>query len=316
MNKTERGNLDLIIARLPGLKAKQRAALCQAFCSEDSFVKLPYDDIINAAGRQYRFDFGAAPWNIEKFRRQAERDKALMDARNIGYVSIADAAYPSLLREIYDPPAVLFYRGIFPDGKESLAIVGTRKPCAAALEFTYRIAQDLAAAGVPVVSGLALGIDAMAHRGNLDGGGKTIAVLGSGVDEIYPSSNRRLAARVLDGGGALLSEYPPGTPPSKWRFPERNRIISGLCPAVLVVSAPAKSGALITANFALEQDRDLWVAAGTDVFGDGCRRLAEDGALKIYDAKDVFREWNIETAVSSAAPVSLADALAQELGIV
>jgi DNA processing protein len=155
-----------------------------------------------------------------------------------------------------------------------------------------------------VISGLALGIDAMAHRGSLEGGAPTIAVLGSGVDAIYPVSNRSLARRILENGGVILSEYPPGTSPMKWHFPARNRIISALARGVLIVEAPAKSGALITAQFALEQNRDLWVASSGAVagnphgvfsaYGEGTRKLAADGARIIYSASDILDEWNLK----------------------
>jgi DNA processing protein len=143
-----------------------------------------------------------------------------------------------------------------------------------------------------VVSGLAYGIDAMAHRGCVEAGAVTLAVLGSAADEIYPAPNRPLARRVIAEGGAVLSEYPPGTRPSRWTFPARNRIISGLCKCTVIAEAGEKSGALITADFALEQNRDLFVACDADgeVFGEGCRRLAEDGAKPMRNADDILDE--------------------------
>jgi len=282
---SRRGLLDLIIMRLPSLKPGERAGLCLKYSSEEEI---------------------SAMCRFAEARRMAERDAVLMKARGIDFVSIAEPGYPPLLAEIFDPPAALYYRGRLPDaGKPLLAVVGTRKPCAGALEWTYRFARDFGRAGGSVVSGLALGIDAMAHRGNLDGQGRTFAVLGSGCDEVAPASNRGLAARILAGGGGIISEYPPGTPPARWNFPQRNRVISGLCRSVLVAEAGEKSGALITADFALEQGRDLWVAArqpespskssgfytADAVFGEGCRRLAEDGAQVISRAEEVFLQW-------------------------
>jgi DNA processing protein len=313
---TQRGNLDLIIARLPALKKRQRVRLCQKFSREEDFLCLSYRDILCETGAQAEFDVGIPLWNIDEVRRQAERDRQLMEARNIQIVSISEEQYPPLLREIYDPPAVLFYRGDFTGAfcaKKMLAVVGTRKPSSEALELCYCITLELGQAGISVVSGMALGIDAMAHRGNCDGGGATIAVLGSAADMIYPSANRQLAQRILERGGVLLSEYPPGTPPQRWHFPERNRIISGLCSATLVVEAPRKSGALITADFALEHDRDLWVAAGVEgPLGDGCLALADDGAKIVHSAEDVLLEWGIPPR-KSTAQLSLAANLAREL---
>ena len=151
-----------------------------------------------------------------------------------------------------------------------------------------------------MVSGLALGIDAMSHRGNLSGGVPGYAVLGSGVDEIYPSANRPLAKKILDSGGALISEYPPGVRPGKWTFPARNRIISALSRSVLIVQAPQKSGALITAAFALEQGKELWVASCGVKQGafdnGGTRSLAHDGADVIYTERDIFERWGMEVA--------------------
>jgi DNA processing protein len=306
----ERGLLDLIIARLPGLKPTQRGALCKKLNSEDDIVRLSYKEIIEAAGvspgyaKQGILDFkdeknnvpGKFNFNMDDTMREAERDANVMKSRNIQYVSIVSNEYPPLLKEIFDPPAVLFYKGALRGEATKLAVVGTRRPCAAALDWTHRFCSDLGGANISVVSGLALGIDAMAHRGNIDGGGETVAVLGSAVDEVYPQSNRTLARRILEKGGVLVSEYPPGTGPYKWHFPARNRIISGLCEAVLLVEAPVKSGALITANFALDQNRDLFVAAPSagNVFGEGCGRLTEDGAKRINNIRDLPGEWNIE----------------------
>jgi DNA processing protein len=200
--------------------------------------------------------------------------------------------------------------------------VGTRRPSAQAAAQAFDIAKDLAYNGVSVVSGLALGIDAMAHRGNIEGGSPTVAVMGSGLDEVYPSSNRMLARRVLETGGSLISEYPPGTSPRKWNFPARNRIISGLSRGVLIVEAPEKSGALITAHFALEHNRELWVASSGISGGSGrlgTAKLAEDGAGIIYCAGDILRAWNIEDRYPEPEQLTgskgLISSLARSLGI-
>jgi DNA processing protein len=223
--------------------------------------------------------------------------------------------------------------GKLPDPEKPLAaVVGTRRPSGAAAAQAYSIGRDLASGGVSVVSGLALGIDAMAHRGNLEEGWRTIAVLGSGLDCIYPKSNRPLARRVLENGGLLLSEYPPGTEPFKWNFPTRNRIIAALARGTVVVEAPAKSGALITARLAIEQNRDIWVASSgaASPLGAGTARLVEDGAPVIASGRDILEEWGIDiieepehvtsTVTSSAAVgasvgASLGKALGQSLQI-
>jgi DNA processing protein len=200
------------------------------------------------------------------------------------------------LREIFDPPGVIFYRGSLSNPEKPLiAMVGTRKPGAAAAARAFSLAKEFGEAGISVVSGLALGIDSMAHRGNIEGGAQTIAVLGSGLDMIYPVSNRNLARRILETGGLILSEYPPGTKPFKWHFPARNRIISGLSRGTVIMEAPEKSGALITARFALDQNRDLWVEKSgvSSVRGQGTTRLAEEGAAGISSAAEILAEWNI-----------------------
>jgi DNA processing protein len=278
-----------MIARIPNLRPLQRLRLCRSFFNEDELLSLSFKGIIEAAGGrggQRLLDFTVpAGFTMLDVRREAERDAALMKARGMDYVSIAEGGkYPPLLAQIYDPPAVLYCRGELPPPDARLiAVVGTREPCAAARAWAYDFARGAGRAGRAVVSGLAFGIDEMAHRGNVDGGGKTVAVLGSAVDEVFPMRNRQLARRILETGGAMVSEYPPGTLPTKWHFPARNRIISGLCPSAVIVEAGIKSGALITADFALEQGRNLGVAVdgGGSPFGEGCKRLAEDGALLV-----------------------------------
>ncbi len=173
-----------------------------------------------------------------------------------------DSTYPPQLREIYDPPVTLFYRGTFPlHGVPLAGIVGTRFPTGAARQAAYRLGFDLGREGVGVVSGLARGIDTEAHEGCVEAGGRSIAVLGNGIDQVYPISSRACGRLILERGGAIVSEYPPGVPPLSYHFPARNRIISGLSRSVVVVQAPERSGALITAEHALDQGRDLWVHA-------------------------------------------------------
>ncbi|MDR1252317.1 MAG: DNA-processing protein DprA [Treponema sp.] len=305
----ERGLLDLIIARLPGLAFSERIILCESFDREGDLIQNSKEGIEKIIRRELR-----GPWNPLRIRALAERDEAAARLRRIGWVSWVSAAYPPLLREIYDPPPVLFFRGKLPNPEKPLvAIVGTRRPSPQAAAQAYDIARDLGRRGISVISGLALGIDAMASRGNLEGGVPTFVVLGSGVDEVYPSANRFLAKRILDGGGALLSEYPPGTGPRTWTFPARNRIISAMARSVLIVEAPSRSGALITAGQSLDQGKDLWVASVGAAGGgyavpltqaaalydrSGTAKLVEDGAGIISSAADILREWNwnIETA--------------------
>jgi DNA processing protein len=288
----DRGLLDLVIARIPGLTVLERGKLCRKFDREGELTILSKKDIELFLDRPLR-----QPWIMEQLCIQAEKDAVAARIRGIRWVSLVSPAYPPLLREMYDPPAALFFRGRLPEPEKPMAaIVGTRRPSGRALTQAFDIARDLGRQGIVVVSGLALGIDAMAHRGSLEAGASTVAVLGSGVDQVYPATNRAVARRILESGGAILSEYPPGTPPRKWYFPARNRIISALARGVLIVEAPANSGALITARFALEQNRDLWVASAGVVpspGGAGTVRLADQGAKIIRSASDILEEWNI-----------------------
>jgi DNA processing protein len=290
----KRGLLDLIIARLPCLSVRDKVCLCDTFETEGDLINKTKSDIENILGHRL-----AAFWDIESIRLTAEQDERTVRLRGLNWVSWIQPAYPPLLREIYDPPAVLFYRGSLPNPEKPLAaIVGTRRPSPQAAAQTYDISRDLGQHGISVVSGLALGIDAMAHRGNMEGGGVTFAILGSGADEVYPRANRVLARRVLETGGGLISEYPPGTGPFKWNFPARNRIISGIARGVLIAEAPESSGALITAGFAAEQNRDLWVAstgiAVSPYDRRGTMKLADNGSRVISGARDILKEWNME----------------------
>jgi len=186
-----------------------------------------------------------------------------LERQGIRLILSNDPAYPPGLREIPWPPFGIYVRGTLP-GRDTpaLAIVGTRKATESSRELARAFAGELARVGVVIVSGLALGVDAASHVGCLDAGGKTVAVLGSGIDRIYPALHERLAQRILDRHGAIVSEYPPGTPTLPYRFLERNRIVSGLGRGVLVIEAPEHSGALATARFALEQNRDVFVVPG------------------------------------------------------
>lgn len=201
------------------------------------------------------------------------------------------AGYPPLLTAIDGPPRRLFYRGaIHPLEKPCVAVVGARTCTRDGRAAAEKFAAHLGECGVTVVSGLAHGIDTAAHEGALAAGGTTVAVLGCGVDRIYPARNTQLAHRILAGGGALLSEYAPGTPPAKHRFPERNRIISGLSHAVLVVEASERSGSLITARLALEQGRDVLAVPGAigHTTSAGCLRLIREGAA-LVDSLETLR---------------------------
>lgn len=222
-----------------------------------------------------------------------------------------DAAYPPLLRQIHGPPPVLFIQGNADLLRHpQLAVVGSRRASREGLRNARDLAADLAAAGVTVTSGLALGIDAAAHAGALEAGGRTLAVLGTGVDRLYPAQNRVLGERIAREG-ALVSEMCPGAPPRASHFPRRNRIISGLSLGVLVVEAGLRSGSLITARLALEQGREVYAVPGSirNPASRGCHRLLRQGASLVESVDDILGELNAwrdlhdpVPAVSPSAP--------------
>jgi DNA processing protein len=225
-------------------------------------------------------------------------------------LTLGDSDYPSLLREIPAPPPVLYLRGeVLPADAVAVAIVGTRRHTTYGREVATRLATELAEAGITVVSGLARGIDGFAHTAALRAGGRTFAVLGSGVNVIYPPEHRNLADQIA-GQGALISDYPPDRKPDAVNFPARNRIISGLTLGTVVVEAPARSGALITTDFAADQGRDVFVVPGSilSAASAGCNRLLRDGARPVTCAADILEDLNLgqrqeQTAIQQGLPM-------------
>ena len=210
--------------------------------------------------------------------------------------------YPRLLHEIHDPPPVLYVKGeLTQDDEWAVAVVGTRRATSYGREVTQQLSSALARSGVTVVSGLARGVDGVAHQAALDTGGRTVAVLGSGVDRIYPPEHRQLAARIVERG-AVVSDYPMGTPPEGSNFPPRNRIISGLSLGVLVTEAGARSGALITVDFAAEQGRDVFAVPGNVLMRGsvGTNALIRDGAKVVLKPEDVLEELNLTMVAEQA----------------
>ena len=223
-----------------------------------------------------------------------------------------DPGFPPLLGAIHDPPRELFLRGagaVELLAEPAVAIVGARACSAYGRAVARTLGRELAAAGVVVISGMARGVDGEAHRGALDAGGATFAVLGCGIDRDYPAAHAELARRVGERG-LLLSEYGPGVEPAPWRFPARNRIIAGLCRATVVVEARKRSGALITADFALEEGREVLAVPGeiTSTLSDGTNALLRLGATPVTSAADVLEVFGLETPPQRAVPVGPAAA--------
>ena len=220
-------------------------------------------------------------------------EMAKLAKEKINVITVAAANYPKLLKEIYDAPPVLYYQGELPDNINfCLAVVGSRKYTSYGQQVVQSLVSRLAQAGLVIVSGMALGIDALAHLTCIGSKGKTIAVLGSGLDRanIYPASNRYLAEQILAHNGLLMSEYPYGTPPLKHHFPQRNRIISGLALGTLIIEASTESGALITASCALEQNREVFAVPGS-IFNPnsaGTNNLIKNGAKAVSTAEEIM----------------------------
>jgi len=236
------------------------------------------------------------PLTLESIRKQVEelRDTAL---------TLADDAYPERLRHIADPPLALFFRGN-PAllAKPSVALVGSRRASAYALNVAQHLAKQLVSAGVTIVSGLARGIDGAAHEAALDAGGDTIAVLGTGIDVVYPRSNRKLFS-AIEQRGLIVTELPPGTPPLPPHFPIRNRIISGIALGTVIVEATSRSGSLITARTAAEQGREVFAVPGPifSAGSEGTHRLIQYGAKLVHDANDILEELPGGLRVAGAA---------------
>lgn len=264
------------------LTEKQLEALCKP-----ANPKLKKEDVANIVESK-------KTWDLDRMWEQLVQAK-------LSFVSLEDTGYPSKLRNIANAPFALFYRGKLPEEKGMcVAIVGARMCSEYGRGMAKEIAQELAAHDVTVISGMARGIDAAGHRGALLSGGDTYAVLGSGVDVCYPNYHRQLYYEIIQQGG-VLSEFLPGTKPESWNFPKRNRIISALSDIVLVIEAKKKSGSLITADFALEQGKDVYALPGrvTDELSAGCNRLIAQGAGPILSVEDLLKELSLLPLFSS-----------------
>ncbi|MCS7009785.1 MAG: DNA-processing protein DprA [Anaerolineales bacterium] len=274
-----------------GIGAVRFQALQAYFGSLEAAWKAPIESLVAA---------GLGPKLAERVvqvRQQVDLDRffSQIDAQGITVLTWNDEAYPRRLKEIEQPPPVLYLRGtLTSEDTWAVAIVGTRRVTAYGRQVTEELASFLAANGVTVVSGLARGVDAIAHQSALRAGGRTLAVLGSGVDRIYPPEHTQLARQIIEHG-ALLSDYPPGVPPEAANFPPRNRIISGLSMATVVVEAGETSGALITAQFAADQGREVFAVPGNILApqSKGTNRLIAEGARPLLSGRDLLDVLNL-----------------------
>ncbi|MFA7632622.1 MAG: DNA-processing protein DprA [Thiohalomonadaceae bacterium] len=293
----------LALLHLPGVGPMRWQELSQRYASPRALFEQGVQDALIDPG--LRESLRAPDWQA------VERDLAWAgDGRQI--LVRQDPRYPPLLAQIHDAPLVLFVHGpIELLTTPQLAIVGSRNPSRLGEETAEQFAHTLAASGLTITSGLALGIDAAAHRGALAGKGQTIAVFGTGPDRIYPASHRDLAHAIVDAGSVLLSEYAPGTPPLPAHFPRRNRIISGLALGTLVVEAALRSGSLLTARSATEQGREVFAIPGSihSPLSRGCHHLIREGAKLVETAEDVLEELapQLRAVLAQETAVEVAD---------
>ena len=247
--------------------------------------------LLGGDGEVAKLQRGALPTQLTPRLRPKKGFLAPADAAGVAVVGITDGHYPALIRQIPDPPLVLFYKGSLEALKQPcVAVVGARRCSSNGRILAQQLSADLAARGVCVVSGLALGIDTAAHAGVFGQRASTAAFLGCGLDQTYPRSNAKLAQQIVNQRGVLVSEYPLGTPPLAHHFPERNRLISGAAAAVVLIEAGEKSGSLITARMALEQGREVFAVPGPALseLNRGCHRLIQQGAGLVVCAQDVL----------------------------
>lgn len=290
--------------KAPGIGAKKLRALIDTFGDIESAWKAPPNELAQAGLDRRSLD------GLIELRKSFDLDAecARIEEAGLTVLTWDDAAYPANLRRIDSPPPVLFMRGeLLAEDEWAIGIVGTRRATAYGRECALRLSTDLARAGVTIVSGLARGIDAVAHEAALHAGGRTLAVLGNGLDTVYPPEHRQLASRIAQQG-ALLSEQPLGMEPEARNFPARNRIISGLSLAVIVVEGDWSSGAVITAKQALEQGREVFAVPGSILSpaSQGPNRLIQEGATPVMNANNVLEALNLtKVAQQSAARQTL-----------
>lgn len=298
---------NVLLSMVPGLGPRTLKFLVEYFGSPELAWSADESDLRAANGLS-----GKIVDNLVNKRRLIKPEMEFEKLKNSGIGLLFkddDPEYPELLKEIYDPPGVLYYKGSPAVlQSSSFAIVGARKATYYGLSAAESIAGDLSRAGVCVVSGMARGIDAAAHRGALTGAGATAAVLGCGVDVVYPKENKRLMDEIIEKG-IVLSEFPPGTSPAAGNFPQRNRIIAGLSQGLMVVEAAEKSGSLITADFALEQGRDVFAVPGlvTSPLNRGAHRLIKQGARLVESAFDILEEMGLNNCFSTSENNILAE---------
>jgi len=309
---------------LPGLGVVSYWRLRQHTLPLDRLMTQPLDSLLPLLPRSAHQGFSQyyrLREQSELWRRFQEQHLQLQD-QGITLLSHEDLRFPAALADISQSPPVLYVKGsVEVLDSPQIAFVGSRNGSRSACQTASRFAQYLAEVGITVTSGLAAGIDGAAHQGAVAAKGKTIAVMGTGIDRIYPKRHHTLAEQIVECGGALISEFPPTTPPHSGNFPRRNRIISGLSLGVLVVEAAIKSGSLITARYAVEQNREVFAIPGSihNPLTRGCHALIRDGATLVETAEDIAREfagWRTESSARQTMSMSLEPPLSDtEIGV-
>jgi DNA processing protein len=286
----------------PGIGPRAATKLLERFGSPDAVFQ---------ARRTELESLRIKPETIESILKNEFAEKAVAELENVKQLDgdvliLDDGSYSALLREIADPPITLYVKGDWQAcfASPCIAVIGSRMCSTYGENAAEMLARDLASRGICIVSGLARGIDAAAHKGAIRGGGKTVAVMGTGIDNVYPRDNTRLVREILESGGCIVSQFPLGTPPLKDNFPYRNRIISGLSLGVLIIEASERSGSLITARLAAEQDREVMAVPGNITSGNsyGTNYLIKSGAKLVQQWQDVVAELPSEIAAAILPP--------------
>jgi DNA processing protein len=300
----------LALKRISGVGNRLCLELISRFGEPENVYRASFSDLLKVPGVSRRLASAICGHEIPE---EVKEDLALVRKAGYRIITFSDSDYPSLLRQIYDPPPVLYVYGTLPSTIHSIAIVGSRNATPYGCITAKRLSGDMVRRGFTVVSGMARGVDSAAHMGALDARGRTIAVLGCGLGTIYPAENRTLFHRIAKGG-AVISEFSFLTPPDPYNFPVRNRIISGLALGTVIVEASRKSGSLITARLAAEQGREVFAVPGsvTSFKSMGTHGLIKQGAKLVEHAKDILDELNIHLPADSPAHKEQAPELTAE----
>lgn len=296
---------EILLAHFPKITIKRYRELTGAFSNLDNVWRAEFDDLKKIGWKDdliNEFLLWRDSLNENQIRHTLEKEQ-------IRCITMDNSDYPALLKQIYDPPFCLFVRGDISNLQNPLAVVGPRKYSAYGKQITEEIVPKLTRCNVEIISGLALGIDGIAHNATLQAGGRTIAVLGSGInnDNIYPACHRQLSERIIEKGGALISEYPPGTEPNTFTFPRRNRIVAGMSLGTLVIEAAEESGALITAQFALDSNREVFCIPQniTSPTAFGSNKFLKNGAIIVTEAEDIINAFNLQEITKKSSPTKI-----------